>query len=166
MENACLLHDLGNPPFGHFAEEAIKKWFRINWRETFIAATSIPERDLAGTDAIINILLNDFLNFDGNPQGIRIVTTLQDIKLPTRNGTFTDSGLNLTISQIAAILKYTSSPSEVDKSDSLKKKAGFFYTEAEKISLIKKRLGITGRYPLVYIMEAADDISYCLSSLS
>lgn len=77
--------------------------------------------------------MNDFLHFDGNPQGVRIVLTLQDIKLPDGEDNFTNCGLNLTYSQVASILKYLPSSNAVDKSSPLHKKAGYFFSEHAKL---------------------------------
>lgn len=159
IENACLIHDIGNPPFGHFAENAIKEWFKKNWKKLFFKASKLNKSDLQ--EAPINKeLILDFLHFDGNPQGLRIVCTLQDVP-----GNFINFGLNLTYSQIASIVKYSGSTSNVDPKNPLNKKAGYFFSEKEKIDKIKRTLNFTNRYPLTYIMEAADDISYCLSDI-
>lgn len=173
VENACLIHDIGNPPFGHFAEEAIKKWFTEFWSEAFVKAIIVKkeaqesflktintsEEELSQI-SIIRSLICDFTNFDGNPQAIRIATKLQDIP-----GEYKDIGMNLTYSQIASIMKYIATPNTIDKSKPLYKKAGYFFSEEEKIQEIRTKLKISGRYPLTYIMEAADDISYCLSDI-
>lgn len=158
VENACLIHDIGNPPFGHFAEEAIKEWFRNYWKDSFLKASKL-HLDINDLE-INNSLINDFLHFDGNPQGLRIITKLQDIP-----EIFHDVGMNLTFAQIAAVIKYVASPNNIDKSNSLYKKAGYFFSEKDKVEKIKVELNITNRYPLTYIMEAADDISYCLSDI-
>ena len=74
-EMTSLLHDIGNPPFGHFAEETINKWLKNNVvqkLETFNSSTKEIE-DLK------NILRNDICNYDGNAQAIRIITKL-DLK--------------------------------------------------------------------------------------
>ncbi|MFW2611020.1 dGTP triphosphohydrolase [Aliarcobacter butzleri] len=96
--------------------------------------------------------------FEGNAQGIRIVHSLQN--------------LNLTYSQIASILKYTrvayeQKPSENSPFDYLKKKAGFYFSEEEFIKEVCENLKIESgcRFPLTYIMEAADDISYGIADL-
>jgi len=160
VENACLLHDIGNPPFGHFAEESIKKWFVDHWKNVFKDASGIQ---LTRIDTLenINTLVKDFLHFDGNPQGVRIVTKLQDFP----NSFAEDCGLNLTYSQISSIIKYIVQPSDLNKTHHLTRKPGYFHSEAEKIHKIKNFLKIETRFPLTYIMEAADDISYCLSDI-
>lgn len=135
VEVACLLHDIGNPPFGHFGEVAIARWFN---QERFA-----------------NPLFDDMRGFDGNPQGFRLITRL--------NGADGTSGMNLTLSQLAATLKYPSLPREKNALS----KFGVFYSEESVLSRIRKtfRLAPEQRHPLAYLMEAADDISYCLSDI-
>lgn len=152
VETACLMHDIGNPPFGHFGEEAIKRWFKQNGEESYHSATK--ENDwstFCKQDAA------DFLNFDGNPQGFRIVSKFQ----------YGKAGMNLTYSQLLAGVKYPTVASDVNPLVPLKKKAGFFSTEADLVSKIHKSLVMEPdcRHPLSYIMEAADDIAYCISDL-
>ncbi|WFO51560.1 dGTPase [Aeromonas veronii] len=150
VETACLIHDVGNPPFGHFGESAISSWFTDNKGELF-DAHGVAEKDLHNYE--------DFLNFDGNPQGLRIVTKLQG---------YDGFGLNLTTSQIASIIKYTASNKDIAVGGLHKKKMGYFSTEEALVKDVWSDLGIDERgkrHPLVYIMEAADDISYCISDI-
>lgn len=157
VETACMSHDIGNPPFGHFGEYAIQKWFGekcIPILEKSIANLS-PE-DLA---AFERTLLPDFTNFDGNAQGLRILTRLQWDRDPY--------GLNLTISQIAAFLKYMRSPHEPETEKPFQSKPGYFLSEKPIVDTVWRTLGLREgqRHPLAYIMEASDDIAYCVSDI-
>lgn len=150
VETACLIHDVGNPPFGHFGESAISSWFSSN-RDSLLLKHEIDDNDPHEYD--------DFINFDGNPQGLRIITKLQG---------YDGYGLNLTTSQIASIIKYTASNKGIDSDALHKKKMGYFSTEREIVQKAWADLCIDEsgkRHPLVYIMEAADDISYCISDI-
>lgn len=153
-EMTSLIHDIGNPPFGHFAEETINKWLKNNVvqkLESFKSSTKEIE-DLK------NILRNDICNYDGNAQAIRIITKLQR--------------LNLSYFQIIAVLKYTrgafeNKPDNSDSLNYLKKKPGFYYSEKDLVEKIQTTLNIKAghRFPITYIMEAADDISYLTADL-
>ena len=155
VEMACLMHDIGNPPFGHFGEAAINKWFQAH------LASVAPERcqtPNTGINVIFKHLIEDIQNFEGNAQGIRIVHSLLS--------------LNLTYSQTAGILKYTR-PASMAKKDSpknknyLMKKVGYYFSEKPFIEALQNELEINQycRHPASYIMEAADDISYCLADI-
>ena len=144
-EMASLLHDIGNPPFGHFGETAINEW---------ISKTAINHLDeiVPNSSELKSTLIKDLCNYDGNAQAIRIVHKLQR--------------LNLSYTQTASILKYTRGAFE-DKNNCaelsyLKKKPGYYYSEKEFVDTIWDTLDIKvgHRFPLTYIMEAADDISY------
>lgn len=154
VENACLLHDIGNPPFGHFGEAAIQKW----------AKSELPKlvKDREEIDAeIIHTLNADFREFDGNPQGFRIVS-----KLHCERDKYS---LNLTISTLLAGLKYVRMAGDLSSENKeIEKKAGFFHSEEDTIVSLWEKMGMekNTRYPLTYIMEAADDIAYCLSDIS
>lgn len=151
VEMACLMHDIGNPPFGHFGEQAINDWFTRNFEQL------LPK----GTEWSLNIseaLRRDICHFEGNAQGIRLVHSLQR--------------LNLTYSQVAGILKYTrcgteSKPPFQSPLSYLQKKVGYYKSEEKFVSALQDRLNIKPkhRHPVAYIMEAADDISYCLADL-
>jgi len=148
-EMTSYLHDIGNPPFGHFAEVAINDWMKTKGQEIFNKVIAVDKENLEFKD----ILLKDLYSFDGNAQAIRVITKLQR--------------LNLSYSQIASVIKYTRGAFEdkPDKKESnyyLRKKPGFYYSEKEIVSKVQESLEIDQycRFPITYIMEAADDISY------
>lgn len=151
VENACLLHDIGNPPFGHFGETAI-----ANWAKNELPKLWEDEPDLS---MLLEALFADFREFDGNPQGFRTVT-----KLHTGHDEFS---LNLSYATLLCALKYARAAGE-KAGDGVKKKAGYFMTERAEVEKIRCELGIKSgcRYPLTYIMEAADDIAYCMSDIA
>ena len=141
VEIACLLHDIGNPPFGHFGEVAISSWFK-----RYVSEVKCR-----------NDVLLDLTNFDGNPQGFRIATRL--------SGKDTQTGMNLTFVQLASMLKYVGLPKDINRATLTK--PGAFRTESEALGQVMSRFGLEvgRRFPLAYLMDAADDISYCLSDL-
>jgi len=143
-EMASLLHDIGNPPFGHFAEQTINKWAKENIPDIF--------NSIGAESSLKQKLISDLCNFDGNAQAIRIITKLQR--------------LNLSYSQIVSVLKYTRAAYD-KKSGYLQKKPGFYFSEEDIVAKIQKSLDIQSgnRFFIVYIMEAADDISYLTADL-
>ena len=157
VETACLMHDIGNPPFGHFGEAAISQWANSPEAISCLSKALEVEEKLVPKSA-----LDDFRHFDGNPQGFRIITKLQG-----EDGFY---GLNLTYTQLAAFIKYTHSPKTKEnlKQDApFSKKVGFFDTELDVICKAWDTLGMKAhsRHPLGFIMEASDDISYCISDI-
>jgi dGTPase len=140
VEVACLVHDIGNPPFGHFAEKAICSWFDKRRK---------LKQQLGATQ---NHLFDDFVKFDGNKQGFRILTCLQ------RNMD-DEYGLNLTYSQLATTIKYP-----LDTQD---RKGSVFESERHLKNSIWGELELKSgdRYTLAYLMDAADDIAYGLSDI-
>ena len=153
VETSCLIHDIGNPPFGHFGESAIQNWFSSNGKDCATSAYSQINLDLFNKS-----LLPDFVQFDGNSQGFRLLTKL----LWTRD----EFGLNLTYSQLASYLKYVRSTDE-EKTGNFTKKPGFFLTEKNIVEDVWESLEMAknDRFPLTYLMEAADDIAYCISDI-
>ena len=143
---ACLAHDMGNPPFGHSGERAITAYFLegngMKWEEKV--------REEGGR-------WEDFLHFEGNANAIRLLTHQF---IGRRKG-----GFAMTYSTLASIVKYPYASTEAGK----KGKFGFFQSEEESYLRIATELGIErnpedpnkfARYPLVYLVEAADDICY------
>ncbi len=157
VETACLMHDIGNPPFGHFGEAAIAKWADSDEAKRTLC-NALSESFVTYTDYYP---LEDFKNFDGNPQGFRIITKLQG-----DDGFY---GMNLTYTQLVAFLKYTYSPKtkRENASSPFSKKIGFFDSELDIITSAWKALGMpqNSRHPLGFLMEASDDISYCISDI-
>ncbi|XPV70222.1 MAG: dGTPase [Halarcobacter sp.] len=148
-EMTSFLHDIGNPPFGHFAEVAINDWMKTKGFEIFEACVEVESDNLD----FKNMLLKDLSSFDGNAQAIRVITKLQR--------------LNLSYSQIASVIKYTrgayeQKPKKDEELYYLKKKPGFYYSEKDLVKEVLNSLDIKEycRFPITYIMEAADDISY------
>ena len=153
-EMTSLLHDIGNPPFGHFAEQTINKWIKDNAVGILDNLTATSEN----TQNLKEKLSKDICNYDGNAQAIRVITKLQR--------------LNLSYTQILSVLKYTrgafeDKPLQEERLDYLMKKPGFYYSEKEFIKKIQKTLHVKSghRFPITYIMEAADDISYLTADL-
>lgn len=149
LKTASLLHDIGNPPFGHFGEDTIKDYFDEFFKnpKNKEIVKGIPEEDAI-----------DFTQFDGNALGIRIVSKLQYA------GTL--DGLNLTFGTLGAYLKYPN-PGEKDKKGYVgNHKHGIFKTERELFNRIvescnmKKEDGTIKRHPLAFLVEAADTICY------
>ena len=151
---ACLAHDLGNPPFGHSGERAIGTYFSEGGGQ-FLRNYTCPETG----DSISPRQWNDFIHFEGNANAFRLLT--HHFK-GRRKG-----GFVMTYSTLASIVKY---PYTSDLAGD-KLKFGFFRSETDDYERIARELGIPRlpapdgaihyvRYPLVYLVEAADDICY------
>lgn len=147
LECASLLHDIGNPPFGHFGETIIRQWFKNNYENL---KSLLKEEHL-----------NDFLNFEGNAQALRIVTRLHQF---TGN-----NGMDLSVATLNTMIKYTRNSSEPSKDITQKivdKKIGYFQAEKDIFNEITQVTGTgTNRHPLTYILEAADDIAYLTADI-
>ena len=164
VENACLLHDIGNPPFGHFGESAIQDWAQKKAMDLTPEDWTVTEDNVRKWEHEIGLLMKDFEEFDGNPQGFRIVTKLYS--------DFGPNGLDLTYATLLCGLKYARTTGQSKKRDNqemgILKKAGWFRTENELVEEIHREVDrpLGCRYPLTYIMEAADDIAYCMSDIA
>ncbi len=146
---ACLAHDIGNPPFGHAGEDAIRLWFTTS-------ATG-----LALLDALTNWQRADFLRFEGNAQGFRIITRLQS---PDNRG-----GMQLTCATVGTFTKYPRAawlPADPPPGIAFRKfgfyqdDEGLFAEVASQLGLESIQAGAWSRHPLAYLVEAADDICY------
>lgn len=139
-----LIHDIGNPPFGHAGEEAIRTWF------TRRDSTKPLRKELTSEQQC-----QDFLKFEGNAQSLRLVATLQVLADYT--------GLNLTFGTLSALGKYlaTSDQADSEGSDRARKKPGYFASESGIVRQVRDETG-TGdaRNPICYLVEAADDVVY------
>ena len=153
VATACLAHDMGNPPFGHSGEKAIRQYFRegagYKWKQ------ELDERQW-----------QDLVNYEGNANALRILT--HQFK-GRRKG-----GFNLTYTTLATIVKYPCESVAIDKDKAHQKKFGFFQTEKPTFEYLAGELGIpvsssnsliAERHPLVYLVEAADDICYHIIDL-
>ena len=147
---ACLAHDLGNPPFGHSGERAISTFFSEG------KGMALKDKQPNG-EQLTSTQWEDLTHFEGNANAFRLLTHQFEGR---RKG-----GFVLTYSTLASIVKYPFSSSLAGK----KSKFGFFTTEEESFSRIAEELGMRklngsplkyARHPLVYLVEAADDICY------
>ena len=148
VSTSCLAHDLGNPPFGHSGEAAISNFFMKGAGQEFQSQLTKGE-------------WKDFTLFDGNANAFRILTHQFNGKRP--------GGFALTYSTLAGIVKYP-----YESVLAKKPKFGFFQSEKEDYTEIAAELEIASqpdnsgsfvRHPLVYLVEAADDICYQIMDL-
>jgi len=151
VQSACLAHDIGNPPFGHSGEDAIRHWFAQAAGRGWLDDMSDIERD-------------DFLHFEGNAQGFRVLTQLEYHQF--------DGGTRLTYATLGTYLKYPWTSRYAEAPGYKKHKFGCYQSELPLLEQIASKLGIPllgeerwARHPLVYLMEAADDICYALIDL-
>lgn len=148
LQCAGLIHDIGNPPFGHFGESCIRRWFEDNMSEIRFEGKAL-------TEWLTPQMQEDFYNFEGNTQALRLVTKLHFL--------VDEHGMNLTKALLGTIIKYPVSSLEIDKKsgDIKTKKMGYYHAEAEIFHMIQRDLGTNGcRHPLTFLLEAADDIAY------
>jgi dGTPase len=146
---ACLAHDMGNPPFGHAGEAIISGYFRDSCAHLY------RQGDLSLGE------WNDLIFFDGNANALRLLTA----QLNGRRA----GGFGLSYSTLASIIKYP-----YESTLATKNKFGFFQSEKELARRMATTLGLRvvgcdplsiARYPLTYLVEAADDICYLLMDL-
>ncbi len=149
---SALAHDIGNPPFGHAGEEAIGRFFQ----ESPLVGPALAKM----TDK----QKQDLCHFEGNAQGFRLVTKLQNAD--------NVGGLQLSLPTLGAMLKYpchSQYPSQTENASIAFKKFNYFQAEAplfeklcQSLGLIQREEGVYYRHPFSYLLEAADDICYSL----
>ena len=150
VQVACLAHDIGNPPFGHTGEDALRDWFRRPANAHYLAGLTEAER-------------LDVQTYEGNAHGLRMVASLEMY--------LHEGGMRLTAASIGALVKY---PWTAATEPGAKKKGkfniyqaelGYFEAVATELGLVSKGPHCWARHPLSYLMEAADDICYAILDL-
>jgi dGTPase len=147
---ACLAHDIGNPPLGHAGEETIRHWFKHSGIGKEMAS-EMDAREIA-----------DIENYEGNAQGFRVLAKLQ---MPDNVG-----GMQLTCATLAAFAKYPVESINMKQFPGISaKKFNFFQNDKQLFAEVAANAGLSpipgheyawNRHPLVFLVEAADDISY------
>ncbi len=144
VQAASYAHDIGNPPFDHAGEDAIRGWMKSH--EDGVQKVHQEDKQ------------NDIRYFEGNAQGFRLVTNTE--------GFHDETGLNLTVATLGAMIKY---PWTSTKSHPKKRKYNYLQSEMKTIKSMNEKLGLSeleiaeyARHPLSYLMEAADDICYTM----
>lgn len=158
---AGLLHDTGNPPYGHYGESVIRKWFEKQFANSDFKYGGKPICEI-----LTEQMKADFTRFEGNAQGLRIMAKSRH-KSESHD-------VNLTYAVMNTLVKYPN-PSNFTyvKEDVKKHKNGYYHAEED---LMREMCTATGtlvdaerneyvRHPLVYVMEAADDIAYATADL-
>ena len=153
---AGLIHDIGNTPFGHFGEQSMQTYYRA------LSSRSDIENVRLAFNTLTHQEQCDLFNFDGNVQGLRVVTKLASAKHTL--------SLHLSKPVISTMIKYPSSSLQGRKNqyDILSQsKFGYFKEEDNIYHKLNKSLGLSNRqhHPLTYLLEAADDIAYSVSDI-
>lgn len=153
VQTACLAHDIGNPPFGHTGEEAIRYWFQ-------------HEAALPYMTDLNPIEICDLQTFEGNAQGFRVLTCSEFHPY--------EGGLRLTYASLASFIKYpwTSVPAVSEQRPKIRK-YGVYQSELQSFREVAEAVGLIRkagddwfcRHPLVHLMEIADDFCYGLLDL-
>ena len=151
LQAACLAHDIGNPPYGHTGEDAIRHWFQDPQNAYLLEGLSDLEKA-------------DLQTFEGNAQGFRIVTQVEYHRF--------SGGMRLTQATLGTFLKYPWTVEHAAAGGNKAHKFGAFQSEADILNSLSTTLGLIShgtnkwcRHPLVYLMEIADDICYGLIDL-
>lgn len=147
VQAACLAHDIGNPPFGHAGEYAIRDWFRRDAHAYLMQKLTAEER-------------RDLATYEGNAQGFRIITQLENHRF--------EGGLRLTFATIGTTLKYpwtSEHAGSKGKFSCYQSEKAILREVASELGLPELAPGKWARHPLSYLMEASDDICYAILDL-
>ena len=160
---ACsgLLHDMGNPPYGHEGEAAIGLWFTDKLADDSFRFRGTPIRELLSEE-----LRCDLMHYEGNAEVIRMLSK-------ARYADEEDKEANVSFATISTLIKYPVSAKEMDRNspDLRLHKFGYYSSEKALVEEVRRRTGIDvpgqpyARNPLTYLLEAADDISYAGSDI-
>lgn len=164
LKTAALLHDMGNPPFGHLGEQIIGDWFKNNLGNlVFKSDNKLYFKNTGDAEDSLTYKLkgqyqNDLINFEGNAQLFRLVNKLCYV--------VDEYGMNLSFPVMSTFIKYPTSSLHIEKDNLFSKKLGFFASEESIYKKIDKTLCLNGyRHPLSFLLEAADDISYLTADI-
>ncbi|TLU72970.1 deoxyguanosinetriphosphate triphosphohydrolase [Lichenicoccus roseus] len=143
VQAACLAHDIGNPPFGHAGEYAIRDWYSRQPASFF--------------DGFSAHCVQDLCTFEGNAQGFRMLTSLHDIV-----------GIRLTSATLATFVKYpwcSTAPAAAarhGKYSCYESEFRLMRDIFDAMGIPEVASGVYARHPLAYLVEAADDICYAI----
>jgi dGTPase len=150
VQVACLAHDIGNPPFGHTGEDALREWFLHPDHAHYLQGLSAGER-------------LDVQSYEGNAHGLRMIASLEMY--------LGEGGMRLTAASIGALAKYPWTAATVPagkkkgKFNIYQAELAYFDAVATELGLVRKGMHCWARHPLSYLMEAADDICYAILDL-
>ncbi|MCK6514746.1 deoxyguanosinetriphosphate triphosphohydrolase [Myxococcota bacterium] len=157
VASACLMHDIGNPPFGHAGEDAIASWFRGDGKDYLDTLDDAEKMDLQ--------------QFEGNAQSFRVVSRLEMYGQDR-------GGMQLSMATLGAVAKYPQASFHREKNNPTRpkhvarKKFSYFQAERVEFESVATGLGLSTveeqawvRHPLTYLVEAADDICYSILDL-
>lgn len=147
VQVACLAHDIGNPPFGHTGEYALRDWFRDTARQPLLSGLTAAER-------------HDIMTYEGNAHGLRLLCS-QEMYLD-------EGGMRLTAASLGAMVKYPWTAQTFPargKFNIYRAELPYYRAVAEELGLPVHGPEQWARHPLSYLMEAADDICYAIVDL-
>ena len=155
LETVGLIHDIGNPPFGHASEWCIQQFFR-----NLPQSAEVPEAAKTAYQSLTERQRSDFEHFDGNVQGLRILRHLGILDF------------NLTMPTLSTMIKYpydslTGNQPKEKAANHMQEKYGYYDNDADDYATICSKLGLKPgqRHPLTYVLEAADDIAYLVCDI-
>lgn len=160
---AGLLHDIGNPPFGHFGEDVVHAWF-----ENHLSELSYVDQQTGETVDLLHgaprEIAEDLKHFEGNAQAFRLLTKLHHVD--------SERGLNLTAAVLNTLVKYPTDSLHIKPKDPnvCLHKLGCYDADQADFRDVTEKTGTFfdgehHRHPLTFILEAADDIAYATADL-